>query len=321
MREQQYEMVSVDQLVPKNHTYRAMKKALDFDKIALSARVRKSDVGPIGYTTIRMILCLILQFIEDLSDREFERYIAENNAGKWFCGFGLTEKTPDFTTVCKFRNRIGCKRMQEIFEEVKQQLREKGYMTDLFHFVDSTALISKLQMWEERDKAIADGYEKFNNEVIGKYSADKELRIGAKGKNKFWFGFKKTVSVGMKDGFIEKVAVTKANVTDAEAAKSVLPKEGAVVGDKGFIPIIAFIVAHGLHAMIILKRNMINKNRDLDRYISQLRSPYEGTFSKQNNRTRYKGVAKNQAAEFMHATAFNIKRLLSIQSLKTAAAF
>jgi len=321
MKTTQIEMVSVEQLVGEKHTYRAMKKLLDFEKIAKSAEVKESGIGAIGYTANRLIWCMILQFIEDLSDREFERFIAENNAGKWFCGFGLLEKTPDFTTFCKFRNKIGCKCISRMFDEVKSQLREKGYLTDLFHFVDSTALISKLQMWEERDKAIQDGYEKFNNEVIKEYAADKDVRIGAKGKKKFWFGYKKTVSTGMKDGFIEKVAVTRANVTDAQAAKSVLPDEGAVVGDKGFIPIIQHIIALGLHPMIILKNNMKEKNRDLDRYISGLRSPYEGTFSKQNNRTRYKGIVKNQAAEFLHATAFNIKRLLVLEREKNVAAF
>ena len=39
--------------------------------------------------------CLLLQFFEDLSDRELERYLNENNAGKWFCEFGLSEPTPD----------------------------------------------------------------------------------------------------------------------------------------------------------------------------------------------------------------------------------
>jgi ABC-type multidrug transport system fused ATPase/permease subunit len=71
-------------------------------------------------------------------------------------------------------------------------------MAEAFTFVDATALVSQLQMWEEKDKAISDGYEKFNNEVIEKYAKDKEVRIGAKSKTKFWFGFKKFVSVDME---------------------------------------------------------------------------------------------------------------------------
>ena len=93
-------MVSVEQLMSQKHTYRRLKKLLDFDRIAKSVKVKTYDVGAEGFGKLRLIMCLILQFMEDLSDREFERFIAENNAAKWFCGFSLLEKTPDFTTIC-----------------------------------------------------------------------------------------------------------------------------------------------------------------------------------------------------------------------------
>jgi len=119
----------------------------------------------------------------------------ENVSAKWFAGFCLTEKTPDYTTICKFRNAIGCKQVANIFAEVKRQLQCKGYGTEVFTFVDATALTSKFTMWEERDKSIQDGYEKFNNEIINKYAKDKDVRIGAKSKKKFWIGYKKSVAV------------------------------------------------------------------------------------------------------------------------------
>ena len=34
---------------------------------------------------------------------------------------------------------------------------------------------------------------------------DKQARIGCKGKNKYWYGFKKHVSVDMQSGLINKV--------------------------------------------------------------------------------------------------------------------
>jgi IS5 family transposase len=59
---------------------------------------------------------------------------------------------------------------------------------------------------------------------------------------------------------------------------------------------------------------MQEKNRDLDRRLSKLRAPYEGTFSKQNKRVRYRGVVKNQGAEFLYAVAYNFRRLLAISA-------
>jgi IS5 family transposase len=304
------EMVSVEQLIPAKHAYRKLKRLLDFERIAKSVKVETFEFGAIGFGKIRLVLCLILQFMEDLSDREFERFIAENNAAKWFCGFGLLEKTPDFTTICKFRNLIGTKQMGNLFAEVKHQMQAKNCCGEVFTFVDSAALISKLSLWEERDKAITAGYEKLNNEVLTEVSADPEAKIGAKSDKKFWYGFKKHVAVDMQSGMITKVAVTPANVTDAHGARHVLPKSGAVAGDKGYVGAIREMLRRGLHPMVIKRKNMKEKNADLDRWITKLRCPYERVFSKQNNRVRYKGVVKNQGAEFMHAIAHNFRRLL-----------
>jgi len=55
-------------------------------------------------------------------------------------------------------------------------------------------------------------------------------------------------------------------------------------------------------------RDNIEKHKDGGK--SHLRAPFEGTFSKQNKRVRYRGVVKNQGAEFLYAMAFNFRRLL-----------
>ena len=54
---------------------------------------------------------------------------------------------------------------------------------------------------------------------------------------------------------------------------------------------------------------MKEKNFDLDRYYTFIRSPFERVFSQANKRLRYVGIAKNQFAEFMNAICFNLKRL------------
>ena len=116
----------------------------------------------------------------------------------------------------------------------------------------------------------------------------------------------------MQSGMITKIAVTPANITDSDGVKHVLPRSGAVVGDKGYVGAIREMLRRRLHPMIIKRNNMKDKNVDRDRWITKLRCPFECTFSKQNNRVRYKGVVKNQGAEFMHAISHNFRRLLSL---------
>jgi transposase len=138
--------------------------------------------------------------MEDLSDRELERYFQENNTAKWFCSFELTDKTPDFSVFSGIRQRIGTSKLSKIFQDLRDQLKTGGYISEFFNFVDATHLISKANLWKERDKIIKAKYEKLNNETLPKVVHDKEAGIGRKGNNKFWYGYKKHVSVDMQSG-------------------------------------------------------------------------------------------------------------------------
>jgi len=60
---------------------------------------------------------------------------------------------------------------------------------------------------------------------------------------------------------------------------------------------------------------MREKNRDLDRWISSIRAPYERVFAMQRKRVRYCGIVKNQFAAFMEALCFNLRRLTVLAPL------
>jgi transposase, IS5 family len=316
MSSHQITMVSLEQLVSANHQYRKFKGLFDF---AIADKVLDKIESPAnykGYGVGRLFKCILLQFMEDLSDRELERYLSDSTAAKWFCEFGLTENTPDHTVFSKMRAKIGTERLSKIFLLFRDQLRQKGYMSEVFTFVDASHLISKASLWEERDEARKKKYEKLNNEILPEVAHDKQARIGCKGNNKFWYGYKKHTSVDMQSGLINKVAITPANVTDSKGFKHVCPNQGAAYADKGYSvkPAQDVAKARGVHLAAIKKNNMKNKNFDLDRYFTKLRSPFESVFSKDNKRASYVGIAKNQFAAFMQAICFNLKRLIVIQA-------
>ena len=116
----------------------------------------------------------------------------------------------------------------------------------------------------------------------------------------------------MQSGLINKVAITPANVTDAQAMKHVCPEQGAVYGDKGYCTAPARKAAKRKECYLaaVKKNNMKEKNQDQDRWYTGIRAPYERVFPQRNRRVRYTGVAKNQFAAFMTAICFNMKRLL-----------
>lgn len=311
MSKRQLVMVSLDDLVPSNHTYRKFKLLWSFDDINRHLKKVEKDNNYKGYGIERLFKCLLLQFMEDLSDRELERYMQENTASKWFCDFGLTEITPNYTVFGRVRKRIGTKNLSKIYGELRDQLKAQGYINEVFSFVDASHLISKATLWKERDKAIKEKYEKLNNEVLPKVSHDKQARIGCKGKNKYWYGYKKHVSVDMQSGLINKVSITPANVMDSSGLKNVCPDRGAIYADKGYCTKRAkhHAARKQCYLAAIKKNNMKGKNKDLDRWYSKIRAPYERVFSQQNKRVRYCGISKNQFAAFMEAICFNLKRI------------
>ncbi|MGH9857398.1 MAG: transposase, partial [Acidobacteriota bacterium] len=74
--------------------------------------------------------------------------VRENLAIRWFCGFSLTEKTPDHSYFGKFRKRIGTKHIADIFNSVNDQLRKEGLFGNIFHFIEDVEN-HVLRAWSE----------------------------------------------------------------------------------------------------------------------------------------------------------------------------
>ena len=109
---------------------------------------------------------------------------------------------------------------------------------------------------------------------------------------------------------------SNANITDNKGFKHICPGSGAVYADKGYClkDSVQTAKRKNVHLAAIKKdNNMRDKNRDLDRWITKIRNPYERVFSKQNRRVRYVAIAKNQFAEFMQAICFDLRRLTVIK--------
>ena len=312
----QFEMVSLEELVSPAHEYREHHELINFDYITVDLRKKSQSSNYEAYGITSLFCCLLLQVMEDLSDRQLERYLRDSTAARWFCGFGLADDTPTYSTFSKTRKKIGTSRLSKLFIKVRKRLEKKGFIREVFNFVDASDLIAKSNLWKERDQAIAQKYEKLNNETLPKVAVDKEARIGVKGKNKFWYGYEKHVSVDMQSGLINKVAITPANVTDAKGLKHVCPNKGVVFADKAYCTKDAqkIIKSKSCEDGSIKKNNMDGKNKDLDKWRTRMRMPYEGVFSKTNHRVRYRGIMKNQFFAFLEALVHNIKRLVVLEA-------
>jgi IS5 family transposase len=306
----------LEKIVRLDHPLRKIAEVINFTHLSNRFWRALKTLGRRGYGLEIGIKCLFLQFYYDLSDRQLEERLKDDNAFRWFCGFGLEDVTPDHTYFGRIRILLGAHKIGKMFWMIKEKATEKKIMRNVFTFVDATAIKAKETTWEQRDKALSAGEEKLNNSNVENYSADKDARFGCKGKSKFWYGYKKHVSVDMGSGLISKVAVTPANVPDQDGLVLICPQEGMVFGDKAYCLSTAqqAMKENGCHSGAILKDNMKGKNKDKDRWLTSMRAPFEGVFSKDETRARYRGLMKMQLQSFMEAIVFNVRRLLVIKA-------
>jgi IS5 family transposase len=306
----------LNEIVKEDHDLKKISKIINLQSLVYRIKDLATELGRKGYGLEVGLKCLFLQFYYDLSDRELEDRLRYDIAFKWFCNFGIDDATPDHSYFGRVRSLIGTKRIGKIFQTINNKTKDAGILRPVFSFVDASAIKAKETTWEQRDKAIKEGEDKLNNDNIDKYSSDKDARFGCKGKSKFWYGYKKHVSVDMGSGLIKKVAVTPANVPDEQGLKNVCPDGGMVFGDKAYClkPARKAMQANKCHSGAIMKNNMLGKNKDKDRWLSRVRAPFESVFSKQEKRARYRGIAKVQFQAFMESMVFNLKRLVTLNS-------
>ena len=85
----------LDRVVCLDHPYRKFETVVDLGALAKPLWALYCDRGCSELGAERAFWMLVLQFLEDISDCEMERFMRENLAAKWFCGFGLSDRTPD----------------------------------------------------------------------------------------------------------------------------------------------------------------------------------------------------------------------------------
>ncbi|MBU2258089.1 MAG: transposase [Candidatus Omnitrophica bacterium] len=300
----------LEKLVKEDNVFRKINGLVNFYDIVSPYYLLYSDIGAQGIDIVKGFKCLLVQFWEDYSDRQMEKALECNVAVKWFCGFELLEETPDHSYFGKLRKRLGANNVADIFNKVNDVLRDKGYFGDVFKFIDASSIITKTALWKERDEAIRAGEEKLNNMVVNKYAADKQAKWGAKSKNNIWFGYKRHHSVDMRYGLIDKLAVTPANILDWQALKYICPENQMIFMDKLYDCKTADLILKINHcaAGTIRKRNNRNKNRDLDRWRSGIRMPFEGCFSRLRKRAKFRGQTKVLMQCFFEAICHNLKK-------------
>ena len=138
------EMVTLEELVPKDHLLRKIEAAVDFEFIrAKLAHLYCADNGRPALDPVVMFKLLFIGYLFGVrSERQLMREVQVNVAYRWFARFRLTDKVPDASTFSQNRRRrfTDTTVYQEIFDEIVRQAMGHGMVDGKVLYTDSTHL-------------------------------------------------------------------------------------------------------------------------------------------------------------------------------------
>ena len=146
-KQQQMNLVIMEQLIPEDHLLRKIDRIVDFSFIYdLCAPLYCANNGRPAIDPEVLFRMLLVGYLYGIkSERRLEEEINYNIAYKWFCGLELSEKAPDATTISQNRRRRFRDNdiPEQIFNEILRQCIAKGLVGGEILYTDSTHIKAK----------------------------------------------------------------------------------------------------------------------------------------------------------------------------------
>jgi transposase, IS5 family len=224
-------------------------QVVDFEAFrpTLAAALDYSDGSKGGrppYDPVIMLKVLILAAQNNVSDARMEYLIRDRLSWLRFLGFDLGAPTPDANTIRLFRERlIAAGALNRLFSDFDQQLKERGYLPMGGQIVDATLVAAPKQRNTKAEKAaVKDG------KSAAEIWPDEPAKARQKDTDARWtlkfakarptvdgkpqpdiaipsFGYKSTVSICRRFGFIRKGKVTDGARFDGRMLRDVVTND------------------------------------------------------------------------------------------------
>lgn len=180
----QMEMISIEELVPKDHLLRKISKAVDFDKIYdFVEDLYCLDNGRPGVDPVVLFKMVLIQHLYGIpSLRKTAEEVKMNIAYRWFCGYLLNEQTPHFSTLSRnFKHRFNEDVAEKIFFWILSEINGAGYLSPESVFIDGTHIKANANMKKAVKKAVPEAAKVYEEQLMKEINEDRE----AHGKKPF----------------------------------------------------------------------------------------------------------------------------------------
>lgn len=163
------ELVTIEELVPKNHLLRKINKFIDFSFIREKTKHLYCDNN--GRPAIDPEVLFKMLFIGYIfgirSERQLVKEIQVNMAYRWFLGFGIKDKIPDASTISQNRRRRfnGTMIAQDIFDNIVLQAMKRKMVDGKTLYTDSTHLKANANKRKFIDKIVRSNTKSYLSEL------------------------------------------------------------------------------------------------------------------------------------------------------------
>ena len=174
-----YEIVLLEDLVPRDHILRKVEEAVDFSFIHdLCKPLYCEDNGRPAIEPELLFRMLLIGYLYGIkSEVKLAQAVNENIAFKWFLGLKLSEKGPDHATISinrvrRFRdNNIA----EEIFNEILRQCIKEGLVGGNILYTDSTHIKAKANKHRKVLVTVEETPKEYIDELNAQIDLDREV--------------------------------------------------------------------------------------------------------------------------------------------------
>jgi len=181
----QLQMLSIEDLVPKEHILRDIDGAINFDFIYdLVKDLYSRDNGRPSVDPVVLFKIIFIKFLFGIrSIRQTIREIEVNMAYRWFLGYGMTEQIPHFTTFGKnYERRFADSDVfEKIFEHILLEAVQCGFVDATAVFIDATHIKASANKKKAVNAAVKIEAKHYHAELMEEINKDRQ----AHGKKPF----------------------------------------------------------------------------------------------------------------------------------------
>jgi len=146
-----------ERIIPKDHFLVKLKGLVDWPRYTrklIKNYKGNGEVGQTPYDPALILKRLLLSYLYNISERQTEVVVNENLPVKFFVGLAVDEKSPDHSTLTRFKKRLienaGIRAYEALFDEIIKIAQEKGIKFSKLQVVDSVHLVADVDVTKDR---------------------------------------------------------------------------------------------------------------------------------------------------------------------------